>query len=317
MTCYPEREKTYQTARFRDVGLWQHYINQHCPQLDITSTVNDGFSAVVHSFHLSECAFMRIGSTGSSVVRTATCARRADAGYLKVVWQLAGRMTLSQDQRTVDLSAGGASVCDTTRPYRMELSDDARLAVLMIPHHVDSRLPRHVRCVSATEAADTATMQAVLGALQALVASQPAAATQSIDEVMHCVIMLLAGSFRRACASADMARDARRMHEMRRFIETHLASDELGPERLAEVLSVSRRSLYTLCARHGTTPARLIADVRLQRARDALACDRYGVQSITEIALAHGFSDGARFSHVFKKRFGQAPSHWRSRHAGI
>ena len=41
-----------------------------------------------------------------------------------------------------------------------------------------------------------------------------------------------------------------------------------------------------------------------------------GAQSITDIALAHGFGDSARFSHAFKDRFGEAPSLWRSRHAG-
>lgn len=317
MACCSGQESPLQATRFRDIGRWQRYINRRCPRLEIASTADTEFRAEVRSFQLGECAFLRISSSRSSVVRTSTCARRAQAGYLKVVWQLQGHMLLTQDQRTVDLGAGASSVCDTTRPYRMLLSDDAQLAVLMIPYHVDAQLSHHAGYVTATHLPEAASMQAALGALTALVNTRSTSAAHSIEDVMHCVMTLLASAFRRTRTHTDNTRDARRLREARCFIETHMASHGLTPARLAEALSMSRRSLYALCARHGTTPARLIADIRLWRAREALARAQHNEQSITDIALAHGFSDGARFSHVFKERFGQAPSHWRKQCAHV
>jgi len=158
------------------------------------------------------------------------------------------------------------------------------------------------------------TMQAALGAITGLARSRPNADDPGIGDVMQGVGAMLAATFARAAEPDDSDLDAQRLQRARHFIGTHLASSDLTPERLASALCVSRRTLYGLLARHGTTPARLITETRLQHARDTLVRDYANTHTITDIALAHGFGDSARFSHAFKNRFGQAPSLWRSDH---
>lgn len=301
--------------QFRGLGNWQDYVNQHFPVLEMATDSTVDFRARASSCRLGDYSLTHIGSSASTVERTATLARRANAGYLKIMWQLAGSMELSQDRRTVYLDPGQTSLCDTTRAYRLRLTEGARLAVLLIPYDVDSRLPRYAERLSATELADRPTMQAALGAIMGLTRSQPAADDPGVDNVMQGVGSMLAATLSRAAGSDNAASDTQRLDRAREFIAAHMAHTELTPERLANALCVSRRSLYALLARHGTTPARLIAETRLQHAREALSRGGPNMESVTEIALAHGFSDGARFSHAFKNRFGEPPSSWRRRHA--
>lgn len=313
---YPQqRPHTPNASRFSDVGGWQDYVNEHFPPLRMTSRTAAPFQAQASSCRLGECTLTHIGSAASDVSRTPQLARRANAGYLKVLWQLAGSVELAQDRRSVRLNAGRASLCDTTRPYQIRVSDGARLAVLLIPYDVDSRLPRYAERVSATELADIPTMQAALGAITGLARSRPHADDPGIGDVMQGVGAMLAATFARAAEPDEADLDAQRIQRARHYITTHLASSDLTPERLASALCVSRRTLYGLLARHGTTPARLISETRLKYACEALARDVAGHHSITDIALAHGFGDSARFSHAFKDRFGQAPSVWRAHNA--
>ncbi|ROO29366.1 helix-turn-helix domain-containing protein [Salinisphaera orenii] len=313
---YPEPNAAAQGPReFHDLGGWQDYVNLHFPALEMVSRTNAGFLAQASSCRLGDYTLTHIGSAASDVDRTPLLARRANAGYLKVTWQLAGQLELSQDRRSVCLQPGRATLCDTTRPYRIRVSNGARLAVLLIPYDVDSRLPRHAQRVSATELADMPTMQAALGAITGLARSRPDPNDPGISDVMQGVGAMLAATFARAAEPDETALDAQRLQRAEHYIATHIARNDLTPERLAGALCVSRRTLYGMLARHGTTPARLIAETRLTHARDALARDPAGTQTITDIALAHGFADSARFSHAFKARFGQAPSVWRGGHA--
>ncbi|WP_348766178.1 helix-turn-helix domain-containing protein [uncultured Salinisphaera sp.] len=315
MPYLQHRSQAPEAGRFSNLGGWQDYVNAHFPPLEMSRPGAEPFHAQANSCRLGECTLTHISSAASDVARTAYLARRANAGYLKVLWQLAGTLELTQDRRSVRLQAGRASLCDTTRPYRIRVSDGARLAVLLIPYDVDSRLPRYAERVSATELTDMPTMQAALGAITGLARAQPRFDDPGVSDVMQGVGAMLAATFARAAEPEEADVDAQRMQRARHYIATHLASSDLTPERLASVLCVSRRTLYGLLARHNTTPARLISETRLQCARDALARDSAGQHSITDIALAHGFGDSARFSHAFKDRFGEAPSLWRTRYA--
>ncbi len=58
---------------------------------------------------------------------------------------------------------------------------------------------------------------------------------------------------------------------------------------------------------HGISPMRYLRNVRLEKAREALARAQPG-ESITAIAMSWGFSHMGRFSVEYRKRFGERPS---------
>ncbi|GAB2785333.1 hypothetical protein GCM10027040_09180 [Halomonas shantousis] len=62
----------------------------------------------------------------------------------------------------------------------------------------------------------------------------------------------------------------------------------------------------------GQTPHAWLTDRRLEQACRLMGDSR---ASLTEIALACGFGDGAHFSRVFRRRHGCSPREWRGIHA--
>ena len=92
-----------------------------------------------------------------------------------------------------------------------------------------------------------------------------------------------------------------------RLIEAHLADGTFNVDQLAEAMNYSRRQLSRILKKQtGLTPARLIQEVRLQRAYRSLEMRTY--HTIAEVANSVGFEDPSYFSKVFVRRFGKTPS---------
>jgi AraC family transcriptional regulator, positive regulator of tynA and feaB len=89
-----------------------------------------------------------------------------------------------------------------------------------------------------------------------------------------------------------------------RFIDAHLA-EALDPQRIAAHFGLSRRQLYRVIAPAGLTPAALLWQRRLHRARQELrdAPDA----TITEIAMRCGFKDSGHFARAYRRVFGESP----------
>ncbi|MFN0263615.1 GlxA family transcriptional regulator [Tepidamorphus sp. 3E244] len=86
-------------------------------------------------------------------------------------------------------------------------------------------------------------------------------------------------------------------------------AEPLPVEELARLSGISERQLVRLFSqRMGQGPAAYYRDLRLETARSLV---EQSSLSLTEIALASGFSNSAHFSKAFSDRFGEAPSRLR------
>ncbi|QDU57573.1 AraC family transcriptional regulator [Aeoliella mucimassa] len=93
-----------------------------------------------------------------------------------------------------------------------------------------------------------------------------------------------------------------------RYIQQH-AHHGIGVQDILREVPISRRSLeIQLRSYLGRSPAEEIRRVRLERGRELLGKRE---MSITEIALASGFSDATRFGIAFRKQFGSTPRSFR------
>ncbi len=80
---------------------------------------------------------------------------------------------------------------------------------------------------------------------------------------------------------------------------------------MAEQQVTSVRTLHRRCQDAlGMTPAQLLSELRLERARSLLQQLDTGVKTI---ALECGFTSPAAFSKAFSSRFGVAPGRYRQR----
>ncbi len=89
--------------------------------------------------------------------------------------------------------------------------------------------------------------------------------------------------------------------------------DQLDVAALARRAAMSPRTFHRRCLAHlGTTPARLISQLRLERARTLLGTSRL---SHKEVAAQCGLRDAAELARVVRRRLGVTPGEYRTRFA--
>lgn len=103
--------------------------------------------------------------------------------------------------------------------------------------------------------------------------------------------------------------DRKRMGDALQHIEENFDR----PLSLAELAAIARMSRYhflrTFRRTLGTTPYRLVQDMRLRKAALALATT---AEPVAGIAFAAGFGDLSTFNARFRTLFGKTPSAFRS-----
>ncbi|MDA0569671.1 helix-turn-helix domain-containing protein [Burkholderia gladioli] len=106
---------------------------------------------------------------------------------------------------------------------------------------------------------------------------------------------------------AETELDAMFVNRVRDYIEQHLLSPDLSPDRICKAMGISRSKLYRLFEPTGGV-ARLIQHKRLHRARNLLIDPTAKRMRISEVAWRHGFVNEKHFSRLFKEKFGCTPS---------
>jgi len=95
------------------------------------------------------------------------------------------------------------------------------------------------------------------------------------------------------------------------FCKRELHDTELNPQRVADHLGLSVRTLHLRFKQIGQSFARWIRDERLKACSVALRDENQRCLNISEIAYRWGFNDLSHFNKSFRARFGQTPTEWR------
>ncbi len=95
--------------------------------------------------------------------------------------------------------------------------------------------------------------------------------------------------------------------KLKEIVETHITSSLFSVMELAELLSVSEKTLQRkIKSWCGMTANNFIQEVRLQKAMELYR--KKEVNSIKELTLEVGFSNTSHFVKLFEKRFGKKPT---------
>lgn len=97
---------------------------------------------------------------------------------------------------------------------------------------------------------------------------------------------------------------------VRNILTAHSPQDLPGLDRAARLVGCSRATLMRRLSLDGLRFGELVTERRLGHAQQLLTSSN---RSVTDIALACGYSEAASFTRAFQKRFGLAPSRWRKK----
>ncbi len=229
--------------------------------------------------------------------------RRHAHRFHQIVLPVAGSLEMAVDAEQGRVGDGqGVIVADGT-PHSFLARGGNRFVVLDLPPH--ALLPdAALRQADAFFAVDAA-----LDSLIRYLASEAADAPLDDPTAHHAAALLLRALERRRAPSPDGAAGdpiARAQALMRAR-----CGEALSVAELAHAVGLSPSQFHErFRARAGTTPARFLNDVRLDRAEALL---RSGDLPPAEVALAVGFSDQSALTRSLKRRRGVTPGALRGR----
>jgi AraC-like DNA-binding protein len=144
------------------------------------------------------------------------------------------------------------------------------------------------------------------------VADSPAAAAAFSGVLLDALIECLG----HAAWEPDRAA-ARQHHRVMARLDTLLRENSdalLSRSALCRAVGASERTLHAVCMEFvGMAPMRYIRRHRLGFVREALLGANFRAETVTEIAMRHGFWEASRFSAAYREAFGETPSATRRR----
>lgn len=293
-------------------GHWQDFVNNNFPWLEHRNHCTGSFEASVSAFAFGTGGLTMINARASEVIRTRRLAEASESGYLKLLWQLSGECQVEQDDRRCHVQAGQTTVCDSTRPYRIRVADNAHFAVLMLPHSACPGWERISQKLCAQQLGDSGTLRAAFGAVVAFSGAALGSHGSVGETVLHAVQSMITSSLHLAASEFGASGHGNlRLNKAQQYILDHIANPGLNPDDLASALCMSRRALYMLFKECQLTPSKMIHDLRLECSRQALDDRSRPNRKLTDIAFDHGFSYYATFSRLFKNQYGLTPSEYR------
>jgi AraC family transcriptional regulator, positive regulator of tynA and feaB len=229
--------------------------------------------------------------------------------YLAVLL-LNGRYSLEQNGREVDLQAGDMAIYDATLAHRIYCPDNFSKVIISIPRSLmRDNLPGVEHC-TALKLAGQAGMGAVASRFIQSITQQVGQMTESafLTLAEHTLDLLTMSLLTVRPQNYYLARSRSvSLHQIKNFVNSHLAQADLDSSTIASALGLSARYINQLLAEEDTSLMRYVWQQRLQRCYADLANEKYRGCRVSDIALRWGFNDLSHFSRAFKQRFGVSP----------
>ena len=301
------------------IPFWSDWINRLFCGLQSDLYGDTDFDGRIASAHAGEVVLTRLESNRHRVMRSASQVRGSDRGYLKIVAPFHGCAGVEQKGRAAWVSAGEWSIYDTTDTYAVSNPVRVEHLIVMVPKAdlaerglcIDELMARRLGGDGGIARVTLETMRSAWRELPGMSDDAARSLGEVITQCVHLSLLELAGRGT-AATQLETLRDRIKLHVMR-----HLGDPELSVAQIARALNCSRRHLYNAFADEPEGVAGYVLARRLEACSAAFHDARLAERSITEIALAHGFSNLAHFSRVFRNHANLSPTEYRREHLPV
>jgi AraC-like DNA-binding protein len=295
-----------EALRARGIDEWSAVCSRSF--VPLMADGDSSFTGLVRHISVHDIGVSYVESTSSRVYRPRALIQREPRDDVLLSIQVSGTGRVSQADRCAALVPGTAALYDSDRAYELSFPGPMSEIVLQIPR---ARLG-----VRDTIIRDATARQLVasprLTVLRHFLAGMLAAGDGPDDDLGGLADMaaeLLAGAVSPMLGLHDQSLSGDALwHAACADLQRRFADPALTVDALARRHRVSRRCLETAFAKHDSSPAAQLRELRLDRSRELLTTTSATVASI---AYATGFSEVNTFIRAFRRAYGETPDSWR------
>ena len=303
--------------QFLDCASWKESISSAFVPLEVSALHPGRFRSSVADDELAWLRVSELHTSAQRVSRSRLQANQSESAGYKVTLQLSGRSEIRQASRRALLAPGEWGVYDTTRPYEVDVDDNAHFLVMQVPgRQVQAWEPYMQNAVARVFSARQGCGRMAMDLLRV-----------ALGEHAH---LSERGARRGQCRDADDGAG----HQRARWRPCRPGAGRAAPGATAPRAAAhpGEPARSRAVAGHGRGRVAGVATLSVQpvrpgldhpggfhpqrapeRCRDMLCDAAQAARQIGDIAFRYGFSDAARFSHAFRRRYGVSPSEYRRR----
>jgi AraC-like DNA-binding protein len=313
MSAAPSSMSTDEVSARERVPYWTDWIDRLFHGLRSDLYGDTDFEGHIASAHAGEVILTRLESNRHRVMRSSAQVRGSERGYLKIVAPFHGCAGVEQKGREAWVSPGEWSIYDTTDTYAVSNPVPVEHLIVMVPKShlaerglaIDELMARRLGAQGGIARVALETMRSAWRELPGMSDDAAQSLGDVITQCVHLSLLDLSGRTT-ALTQREALRERIKQHVLR-----HLGDPSLSVDRIALALGASRRQLYNAFSDEPDGIAGFVLARRIDACRAAFADPQLAGRSITEIALAFGFSNAAHFSRVFRVHTGLSPSDYR------
>ena len=294
-------------------GFWADCISCVFNGLKSDHYGDADFDGRMTTLHAGDVVLTRLEANLHRVTRSGTLARQSEAAYLKIGAPYVGCAGVEQTGREAWVTPDQWCIYDTTDTYAVANPVRVEHLIVMIPKQrlverglaVDALMARRLGGSGGVSRMALDTMRSAWRELPTMGDTAAHGVGDAITQFVHLSMLELAGM-----TTAVTQREALR-ERIKQQVTERLGDPALSVDALALALNCSRRQLYNAFSEEPDGVAGYILRRRIQACRQTFDDRAHDRRSITEIAVAFGFSSMAHFSRVFRAHLGVPPSDYR------
>jgi AraC-like DNA-binding protein len=268
------------------------------------------FDGEIEHATLNGIAFIKGKVTPHRVVRESRSLDDGQDNMIRLVLLEHG----STQSGSIRMCAGDGSIFCEGQPYSVDVPEYSEYTSVRLPRHVVDmaslevdRLP--LRSFDATRGAGRILSNMVASIFHEL----PRLNESSWDIILGLSQLLKACTLSIATEDRTLSSRSVIRDRAKAYINLHLRYPELSPTQIAQALRCSTRYLHKAFETEDISVSEYILRQRLNSSRQLLSTREGARLTITDVAMAYGFSNSSQFSRTFRKEFGISPREGRQR----
>lgn len=250
-------------------------------------------------------------STGYVVSRAKREVESASDDSYSIYLQLSNEATISQCNQAFTFQPGDIAISDLQYPFTALLSGGGQRITTVIPcGMMDRRAPWVRKTALRRLAAESSYVDLARRHIVEMLKNPTMGetATSLLTENL-CNLLALASA---TDIAPNRLQPELQIEAMLAFCKQKLHDPELTPQRVADHLGTSVRTLHLRFKQIGQSFTEWVRDERLKACSVALRDQNQRGLNISEIAYRWGFNDLSHFNKSFRARFNQTPTQWRN-----